>query len=106
PPPGTSVTVASGSEDGWAFLSVADEGPGIAPEDQEAVFDRFWRAPGQFETNGEARSGLGLTIVRQIAERHGGRVGLASAAGAGSTFAVWLPALSGRFTGPTIGSIA
>ncbi len=92
-PSGTTITVASGIDNGWAFLSVADEGPGIAPEDQPRVFERFWRAPGQPERG----SGLGLTIVQRIAERHGGHVALRSELGVGSIFVVWLPALSQRF---------
>jgi signal transduction histidine kinase len=91
-PPGSTVTVDAGVKDSWAYLSVADEGPGIADEDQDAVFDRFWRAPGQpDEADGERRSGLGLTIVREIADRHGGTVALASERGNGSTFVLWLP---------------
>ena len=103
-PNDTTIAVTSGVESGWAYLSVADEGPGLAPEQHDAVFDRFWRAPGQAEADGERRSGLGLTIVKQIADRHGGHVAVASSLGAGSTFVVWLPALSGRFTEPTVGS--
>ncbi|MEY2437642.1 MAG: hypothetical protein QOF97_2478, partial [Acidimicrobiaceae bacterium] len=46
---------------------------------------------GQLEPGTERRTGLGLTIVRQIAERHGGSVALASTEGGGSTFVIWLP---------------
>ena len=70
---------------------VEDEGPGIDPEDQERVFQRFWRGDPQ-ESRREGRSGLGLTIVRQIAEAHGGEVKLASELGHGAAFAIWLPA--------------
>jgi signal transduction histidine kinase len=91
-PVGTTVTVEAGIKDSWAYVSVADEGPGIADDDQEAVFERFWRAPGQIdEPQGERRSGLGLTIVREIADRHGGTVAVASERGKGSTFVLWLP---------------
>ncbi len=91
-PEGSTVTVRTGVEGEWAYLGVIDAGPGIAPEAHDSVFQRFWRAPG---TEGDtARSGLGLTIVRQIVESHGGRVDLSSVPGRGSTFVIRLP----RFT--------
>lgn len=90
-PSGSTVTVEVGLKNGWAFVSVADEGPGIDDADQEAVFERFWRASGQTDEGTERRSGLGLTIVREIADRHGGTVALASQPGKGSTFVLWLP---------------
>jgi signal transduction histidine kinase len=90
-PEGTQVRVRAGREGPWNWMAVDDQGPGIAPADQERVFQRFWRGTTK-EGAGERRSGLGLTIVRQIAEAHGGEVKLVSAPGVGSTFAVWLPA--------------
>jgi signal transduction histidine kinase len=92
-PPGTSVRVRGGSEPPWIWLSVEDEGPGIAPEDHERVFQRFWRGDAK-EGRAEGRSGLGLTIVRQVAEAHGGEVKLVSDAGQGAVFAIWLPAVT------------
>lgn len=89
-PSGTAVTVAAADEGRWATLSVVDEGPGIAPEDHLRVFQRFWRGD-RDEARAAGRSGLGLTIVRQIAEAHGGRVELESAAGQGSRFTLRLP---------------
>ena len=88
-PVGSTITVAAGGDERQVWISVADEGPGIAVEDQQRVFHRFWR--GRRLPDEEARSGLGLTIVRQIAESHGGRVTLDSGAGRGSTFVLWLP---------------
>ena len=88
-PVGSTITVAAGGDERQVWISVADEGPGIAFEDQQRVFQRFWR--GRRLPDEEARSGLGLTIVRQIAESHGGRVTLDSGAGRGSTFVLWLP---------------
>jgi signal transduction histidine kinase len=91
-PTDTTISLEVARKGDWAFVAVADEGPGIPEEDQEKVFERFWRAPGQPQDDGgERRSGLGLTIVREIAERHGGTVGLASEPGKGSTFVLWLP---------------
>jgi signal transduction histidine kinase len=84
------VRLAHGELDGWAWLAVSDDGPGIAPEHRESIFDRFWRAD-----DGRARpgggSGLGLAIVRQIAEAHRGTVEVYSEPGAGATFVMWLP---------------
>jgi signal transduction histidine kinase len=90
-PPGSTISVEAGLKDAWAYVSVADEGPGIREEDQEKVFERFWRAPGQPDDgDGERRSGLGLTIVREIADRHSGTIAVASEPGKGSTFVLWL----------------
>jgi signal transduction histidine kinase len=89
-PPNTTVRVSAGRKPGWIWLGVEDQGPGIATADQDRVFQRFYRGDA---ANGEARrSGLGLTIVRQIAEAHGGEVRLVSEPGAGAAFAIWLPA--------------
>ncbi len=90
-PAGSSVRLATGSEDGKVWISVADEGPGIAAEDQPKVFDRFWRAD-KARARADGGTGLGLAIVRQIAELHGGQVTLRSRVGVGSTFVIWLPA--------------
>jgi signal transduction histidine kinase len=92
-PRGSVVTVASGSRQGWAWVAVRDQGPGITEEERTRVFDRFHRGPGE-EGRG---SGLGLSIARQIVESHEGRLILADRTGPGSTFVVWLPerAISG-----------
>ena len=86
-PPGSTVTVAVGSRQGWSSVSVADQGPGIAEPDRELIFERFRRGTGD-QTAG---SGLGLAIARQIAESHDGRLLLADEPGPGSTFVLWLP---------------
>ena len=78
-PPGGVVEVAvRGSE-----ITVRDHGPGIAPEDEKRVFDRFWRAPAARQLPG---SGLGLAIVKDVAETHGGRVTLERPNGGGAFF--------------------
>jgi len=89
-PDGTNVTVSADRFDAWNFVSVADDGPGIAPENHVRAFQRFWRGDRE-EARQQGRSGLGLTIVRQIVEAHGGRVDLASDIGHGSTFVLWFP---------------
>ena len=104
-PPGTQVRVRAGREGPWIWLAVDDQGPGIAPEDQERIFQRFWRGDVD-RAGGDKRSGLGLAIVRQIVEAHGGEVKLVSALGQGSTFAVWLPAMAREHVVPTMGSAA
>jgi signal transduction histidine kinase len=76
-----------------ARLWVRDEGPGVAPDDQARIFERFARASASRRRSEGA--GLGLAIVRAIAEAHGGRVALSSRPGAGATFTVVLP-LDGR----------
>ncbi len=90
-PAGTGIRVRAGREGPWVWMSVEDEGPGIDPADHERVFQRFWRGDPR-EGREQGRSGLGLTIVRQIAEAHGGEVKLASEPGRGAAFALWLPA--------------
>jgi signal transduction histidine kinase len=89
-PEGSRIRLATGSEGDRAWIAVADEGPGIAPEDQPHVFDRFWRAD-KARSRADGGTGLGLAIVRQIAESHGGRVRLQSKVGVGSSFVIWLP---------------
>ncbi len=64
-------------------VTVRDHGPGIAPEDEPRVFDRFWRSPGARQLPG---SGLGLAIVKDVAETHGGRVTLERPSGGGAFF--------------------
>jgi len=93
---GSQLVLAVGSQNGWAWIAVRDEGPGIAADDADRVFDRFYRAgtrqpPATVPSTGQRRAGLGLAIVRQIAESHGGTVGLHSELGVGSTFIIWLP---------------
>jgi signal transduction histidine kinase len=89
-PEGSRIRLATGSEGDRAWIAVADEGPGIAPEDQAHVFDRFWRAD-KARSRADGGTGLGLAIVRQIAESHGGQVRLQSKPGVGSSFVIWLP---------------
>ena len=93
-PEGGQVRVMVTAEPGWAVLTVADTGIGISAEDQERIFERFYRAPvaGERAIQG---SGLGLTICRALVEAHGGTITVQSAAGQGATFRVSLPLGSG-----------
>jgi two-component system, NtrC family, sensor histidine kinase KinB len=81
---GGSVTLLATPEEGAIRFSVKDTGEGIAPEHLSRLFDRFFRVPGG--RGGSA--GLGLSIVKDVAEAHGGTVGVESIPGEGSTF--WL----------------
>ena len=92
-PVDSRIRLAVGSERDLAWVAVSDEGPGIAPEHQPKVFDRFWRAD-KARSRADGGTGLGLSIVRQIAQIHGGDVQLQSRVGVGSTFTIWLPVAS------------
>ncbi|WP_327584292.1 HAMP domain-containing histidine kinase [Nonomuraea sp. NBC_00507] len=91
-PPGGTIRVASGRSDGWLWVAVRDNGPGLREADQERVFDRFWRGE---PSRRDRHTGLGLAIVRQIVESHGGRVAVFSRLGEGATFVLWLPPRDG-----------
>ena len=88
---GGVVKVSARRRDDCAEIEVADRGPGIPAEEQDRLFDRYYRTP-QGMDSGAAGSGLGLYIVRQIAELHGGRATVASSPGQGATFRLRLPA--------------
>jgi two-component system OmpR family sensor kinase len=89
-PEGTRVHVRVRSTQEGAQLEVADEGPGLAPDEAAHAFERFYRAdPARARSGGG--SGLGLSIVAAIAAAHGGRATLDTAAGRGATFRVELP---------------
>ncbi len=71
-------------------LTVADQGLGIPREEQARIFEKFYRV-GRSETQGRRGSGVGLALVRHVAEAHGGAVTVESAPGEGSRFTLWLP---------------
>jgi heavy metal sensor kinase len=89
-PAGGRVTLGLHQDGAWAVLGVSDTGIGLAPEEREHVFQRFYRAPAAV-SRGEEGSGLGLCIARSIAQAHGGSIQVESAEGHGSTFTVCLP---------------
>jgi signal transduction histidine kinase len=83
-PEGGRVDVRASVVDGVAEISVTDTGVGIAPEDQEAVFEEF-RQVGTADKKVEG-TGLGLALSRKFIELHGGRIWVKSQVGMGSTF--------------------
>jgi signal transduction histidine kinase len=88
-PEGGRIDVRAAVTDGMVEVSVADTGVGIAPEDQEAVFEEF-RQVGTVDKKVEG-TGLGLALSRKFIELHGGRIGVKSQVGEGSTFTFTLP---------------
>jgi signal transduction histidine kinase len=89
-PEGGRVEVELRAKSGFAVLRVTDTGIGIPTDDQERIFQEFYRARNAREAVAIG-SGLGLSLVKKVVEDHGGWVILASAEGEGSTFQVWLP---------------
>jgi signal transduction histidine kinase len=88
-PAGGAVDVRAGQVNGEVRVSVADTGPGIAPEDHKRIFEEFQ----QTETGIEQRegTGLGLALSKRLVELHGGRIWVDSEVGSGSTFVFALP---------------
>ena len=82
------IVIETRGDDEQAIISVSDNGPGIALEDQKRVFERFYRVGG---ARGEAALGLGLPLARQFVEAHGGKVELESAPGKGTTVRFLIP---------------
>ncbi len=94
-PENTRVGIGIRAKDGLVAVSVTDQGEGLSPEDQERVFERFYRvdAARSRHTGG---TGLGLSIVKHVVANHGGEVTLWSKPGQGSTFTIRLPELEGQ----------
>ncbi len=92
-PPGTPIIVRLASRDGLAVIEVHDRGPGLSPEQQDRVFERFYRAdPARTRrADGTVGTGLGLAIVAALVAAHSGTVEVESQKGVGATFRVLLP---------------
>jgi signal transduction histidine kinase len=93
-PEGGRIELAAVPKDGCVELSVSDTGIGIAPEDQDKVFEEF-RQVGTAEKKAEG-TGLGLTLCRKFIELHGGKIWVKSQLGVGSTFTFTIPVRSGE----------
>ncbi|MCZ7435174.1 ATP-binding protein [Micromonospora sp. WMMC241] len=87
----TTVRVTVRGADEHVEIAVADQGIGIAPNEVDRIFERFYRAD-QARSRSTGGTGLGLAIVKHIASNHGGRVDVSSTLGGGSTFTLRLPA--------------
>jgi len=89
-PAGGHVVVSTERLDDAVRISVEDEGMGISTADQQRVFERFYRVD-PTHMHAPAGTGLGLYICRELVERMGGRIGVRSQPGEGSTFSFDLP---------------
>jgi len=85
-----AIAIDARVEAGRLAIAVTDRGIGIPVAEQARVFDKFYRV-GRSDTQGRRGSGVGLALVRHVAEAHGGTVTVDSAPGRGSTFTLWLP---------------
>jgi len=88
------LSVQAHVEGGALVLAVGDHGIGIPRAEQARIFDKFYRA-GRSDTQGRRGSGVGLALVRHVAEAHGGSVSVVSAPGEGSRFTLRLPLAEG-----------
>lgn len=89
-PSGTTVRLRHSFEQGWLECRISDQGPGIAPEDLPELFSQYRRFD---SSQGSEGLGLGLTMVKAVVERHGGRISCESVVGKGTTFSLRLPLL-------------
>ena len=93
-PAGGKVCVRTMTEvrdgENWTGFAVEDTGPGIAEEDRNHLFERFYRGKAG-HTSGAPGTGLGLAIVKQVVDRHAGRIEVPSVAQGGAAFHIWLP---------------
>ena len=89
-PEGGRVSIKAMPADGSVEISISDTGIGIAPEDQEAIFEEFRQVGSDYSHKREG-TGLGLTLTRKFIEMHGGKIWVKSEVGKGSTFTFTLP---------------
>ncbi len=98
---GGKIDIRLWKQDGWAQLTVSDNGPGIPREDLDHIFERFYRAEKSRHRSEDGKSfGLGLSIAHWIVHHHGGKIEVDSKEGEGTTFHVGLPLASGNCPPP------
>ena len=91
-PAARPIEISLRQESDQARVQVQDQGPGLPPEEQERIWQRFYRVPGTEAQEGTGISlGMGLSICRSLITQHGGQTGVESAPGAGATFWFTLP---------------
>lgn len=93
-PEGGRITLSTAAHEGGVLLSVADTGPGIAPEDQPFLLERFFKVDRSRDRR-LGGAGLGLAIAKRLVEAHGGRITVESTVGVGTTFHLWFPGQDG-----------
>jgi CheY-like chemotaxis protein/two-component sensor histidine kinase len=98
---GGDIHIGVTKQGDFAHVAVSDNGYGIAPQDQEKLFTRFYRVDNSM-TREVGGTGLGLSIVKQIIELQGGEVGVQSALGSGSTFSFTIPLIEKASEGPQV----
>lgn len=96
-PANTRVGIGVRAKEGLVAISVTDQGEGLSAEDQERVFERFYRVDSA-RSRHTGGTGLGLSIVKHVASNHGGEVTLWSQPGQGSTFTLRLPEMEAQGT--------
>jgi two-component system phosphate regulon sensor histidine kinase PhoR len=89
-PDGQPYRIRVFAENDEVCIALSDDGPGVHPRDQKRIFKPFERADDRLSEATEG-SGIGLSLVRHVAEAHGGRVTLDSQPGRGATFSIWIP---------------
>jgi two-component system OmpR family sensor kinase len=100
-PANSAVRVSVSATPASASIAVADAGPGIAAEDRERLFERFWRAD-PARTRSRGGTGLGLAIVASLVDAQGGTIDVQSEPGKGATFTVTFPLASASVGDPPV----
>jgi len=95
-PSGSTVSIRARQDGDEVVVSVADEGAGIAPDEQERIFDRFYQSQNDSHARG---TGIGLTIAQRFTAQHGGRIWVDSEPGHGATFSFTMPVAVSELVG-------